>query len=292
MTTETGTPAAEGGLNAAELASVEVGQQGLSEPTGVNELKPEGPQRPEWCPEQFWKDGKVDSEGLGKSYGELRTKMDTAPKPEEKPAAEAPKVDANGKIEKPKADEAPAATPLATAMEQARTEFAESNAVSDETVAALETAGIPKEIFGIYLEGLAAITEKTMGAIHGFTDGKDNYDAMARWAAEKLTDTELEAYNAALDNPQLRETAVRGLYARYSTARPSEGSLVTPSGTPSAAGGDVYATRDELVADQKDPRYATDPKFRQQVVEKLQRSQRTGFQIVPRSNFERSIVSN
>jgi len=29
--------------------------------------------RPDWAPETFWKDGRLDTEGLGKAYGELRT---------------------------------------------------------------------------------------------------------------------------------------------------------------------------------------------------------------------------
>src|SRR3546814_10954716 len=114
-----------------------------------------------------------------------------------------------------------------------------------------------------------------MGQVHSFADGEENYNAMAAWASQSLSDEELEAYNSALDNPQLRENAVRGLYSRYTAARPSEGKLITPSGTPAAAG-DVYSSRDQLVADQKDPRYQTDESFRQGVMDKLVRSQRNG----------------
>jgi len=176
-------------------------------------------------------------------------------------------------------------------MEKARTEYASGQAVSDETVAELEKAGIPKEIFAVYLQGLDALSKQTMGEIHSFAGGADQYNAMATWAASALTEKELDAYNEALDNPTLRETAVRGLYARYAEKRPSEGNLLTPAGTPSAAG-DVYTSRDQLVADQKDPRYAKDPAFRQSVIEKLQRSQRGGFQIVQRSAFERQIITH
>ena len=51
-------------LSPAEQASVEVGQRGFTEPTGVNTPAPSGPQRPEYVPEKFWKDGKVDVEGI------------------------------------------------------------------------------------------------------------------------------------------------------------------------------------------------------------------------------------
>lgn len=279
-------------LSPAEQASVEVGQRGFTEPTGVNELPPSGPQRPDYVPEKFWKDGKADFEAMARSYAELEAKQSAPAQPEVTPEAAPaePAASPDGKIEKPKEPEAPAATPLATAMDKARAEFTEGSAVSDETVAELEAAGIPKEIFGIYLEGLKALTTQTLGTIHSFTDGADNYTAMSKWAAEKLTDAELDAYNAALDNPQLRENAVRGLYSRYTAARPSEGSLITPAGTPSQAG-DVYTDKSQLIADQKDARYQTDPAFRQGVVEKLQRSQRSGFQVVARPMFEREIYT-
>ena len=281
----------EAGLSAVEQASVEKGKAGFSEPTGVNEPLPSGPQRPEWCPEKFFVDGKVNQEALARSYAELEKARSAAPAKEEPtPAAEEPKVGANGKIEKAAEPAAAEATPLATAMEKARTEFSEGQEVSDETVAALEAAGIPKEIFGIYLKGLEALAEKGLGEIHGYVEGKDNYDAMAKWAAEKLSDAELDTFNASLDDPAARENAVRGLYARYTAARPSEGKLITPAGTPSQAG-DVYASRDELVADQRNPLYATDAKFRQGVVEKLTRSQAGGFTLVARPMFEREIAS-
>lgn len=284
-------------LTPAEQASVEVGQRGFSEPTNVNQLPPSGPQRPEYVPEKFWKDGKVDVEGMARSYGELEKKFSSAPQETSQEAQQqAPEatVQADGKIEKAQAQQqeqqAPSNAALSEAMELARTEWSSNQQVSDDTVAKLEAAGIPKEIFGIYLKGLEAITSQAMSQIHGFTDGEQNYNAMANWAAQTLSDEELDAYNAALDNPQLRENAVRGLYARYQAARPSEGKLITPAGTPSSAG-DVYTDRAQLIADQKDPRYANDASFRQQVVEKLARSQRAGFSLVQRPMFEREVFS-
>lgn len=287
-----GTPAP---LSATEQASVEKGQNGLSD-VNVAPPPPSGPQRPEYVPEQFFKDGKVDIESLAKSYAELRSKMD-GKQPEqqqqqEQPNAEAPKVGADGKIEKPevKQEEQAQPAPLATAMEAARTEWAEKQEVSEETVTALEAAGIPREVFNLYIEGVKAQTAATLSSIHSYTDGAENYTAMATWAAQHCTDKELDAFNEALDNPELRENAVRGLYARYTAARPSEGKLITPAGTPSQAG-DVYTSRDQLIADQRDPRYGTDASFRQGVMDKLARSQKQGFSVVKRSIFEKQVLS-
>lgn len=284
-------------LNAAEQAAIEVGQRGFSEPENVNVVPPSGPQRPEWCPEQFWKDGKADTEGLAKSYAELRSKMDTKPtEPPADPAAPAspeatPRQD--GKIEKveaPAAPEAPAPAAVTTAMDSARDEWAETGELSDASFEALDKAGIPRPIVELYLDGLKANAEKLMGEIHGYVGGTDSYNSMIQWAGEKLSAEEIEAYNTALDNPALRETAVIGLHAKFTRAVPSEGSLVTPNDG-GAAASDVFRNRDELVAAQKDPRYQTDPGYRQTVVEKLQRSQGAGFQAFSRPMFERQVLS-
>src|SRR3546814_18930769 len=119
-------------------------------------------------------------------------------------------------------------------MDLARTEWSEKNEVSEETVAQLEAAGIPKEIFSVYLKGLALITKEAMGQVHSFADGDENYNAMEAWDSQSISDEALEAYNSVLDNPQLRGHAVRGLYSRYPAARTSAGKLITPSGTPAA----------------------------------------------------------
>lgn len=282
-------PAAEG-LTPAEQASVEKGQQGLQE-VQIATGAPAHP-RPDHVPEQFWnaETGKADYEGLAKSYAELRAKMDAPKEPTPAPASDAPKPDASGKIVKP---ETPAAAPLQTAISAAQTQFAETGEVTEDTVAALEAAGLPKEIFAVYLDGVKALQEKTLSAIHGFAGGEQQYNDMVAWAAANANDAEIEAFNTALENPASRQMAVEGMYARFTAARPSEGNLLTPAGTPAGAG-DTYASRDQLTADMKNPKYQTDAAFRAEVQSKLARSQNVGSmgRVVDQGLFGRTIHTN
>ncbi len=289
MTIETQTPAAPS-VEEATAASIALGQQGLTESTPAAVTPAAGaPIRPDHIPEQFWKaDGTIDTDGMAKSYAELRAKMD-APKAEATP--ETPPVKPNGAIAKPKVEEPAAAAPLTSAMELARNEYATTQAVSEETVAALEAAGIPQEVFNLYLEGVKATEAKALSEIYSYAGDQEQYNLMSTWAAEKLSDGELEAYNTAIENPAMRENAVRGLAARYAVARPSEGRLLTPSGG-TGGSSDTYGDRDEFVADTKNPKYATDPKFRAEVQDKLRRSQQSGFSVVPRNMFEKQVLSN
>lgn len=278
---------------ALEAAAIQRGQAGFSD---VTPATPDAPAttlvRPDHIPEQFWNNGNVDVDGLAKSYTSIRAKMDSgeAVKAPETPSAT---VGADGKIEKveaPAATEAEAA-PLTTAMEAARTEWAASGEVSEEAIASLEAAGIPRDIFNLYIEGVKAQQTQILSSIHSFAGGEQTYTEMSRWAADNLSDAELDAYNASLDNPALRENAVRGLHARFSSVRPSEGRLLTPN-SGSAGAGDTYSDQSQMIADMKDPRYQTDENFRNTVQQKLQRSQANGFQVVQRSMFEKQVYSN
>lgn len=290
----------EGGAEAftpEEQAAIQKGQEGLSE-VDPNVVPERGPQRPANIPEKFWKDGKVDTDAMAASYAALEAKMgsgedEQAPAGTEGQQQEAPAARADGKIEKVETPTEPedATSPVTDAMEAARTEWAEGGELSEDSYSKLEAAGIPKSVVDLYLEGIKATTAKTMESIHGYVGGEDSYNSMLQWAAKSLNDAEIEAYNAALDDPALRENAVLGLNARFTRARPSEGKLVTPNDSGTAAA-DVFQNRDELIAAQKDARYKTDASYRQGVVDKLARSQRVGFQAFDRPRFRAKVLSN
>lgn len=248
------------------------------------------PVRPDYIPEKFWKDGKADLEGLAKSYAELETKFSAPKEPAPEVKEEAPKVDAEGKIVKQE-EAAAEANPLTDAITAMQSEWAEKQEVSDDTFKSLEDLGVPRQIAETYLEGVKLIQQQALDSIHSFAGGEEAYNQMANWAAAKLTDAELDAYNADIADPARRENAVRGLYARFSAAVPSEGKMIVPNNG-SGTGGDTYSSREEFVADTKNPAYSTDAKFRAEVAAKLARSQQQGFKVTDRPLFEKRVVQN
>lgn len=271
-------------LTEGELAMVEKGRAGIGEaPVVGTPAAPAVAERPDHIPEKFWKDGAVDTDALAKSYTELEKTRPAPAAAQETPAV----TDDKGQIVKPVEAEAPAAA----FIEAAGAEFSTDGKFSDETIANLEKIGIPKEIQEGYLMGMQAMQRENLAAIHGYVGGEQAYQQMAAWAGSSLNDADLDAFNNALDNPQLRETAVKGLFARYSTARPSEGTFVAAVGA-APGSGDVFGTRDELVAAQKDPRYTTDTKYREEVTSKLLRSQQGGFRVNPSRMFDGGGYSN
>lgn len=276
-----------------EQASIQKAREGLTE-VNPNVVPEDGPKRPDYVPEKFWnaETGEVNIENLAKSYGELE-KLRSAPKEDakEEPAEEAAEASKDGKIKKPQA-EAPAeeTNPITDLMTKVQAEFGETGEVTEDTLKALTDAGIPSEIVQTYLQGIQVISQQTVSEIHNYVGGEESYQAMSKWAAEQLSDDDLDAFNSALDNPKLRETAVRGLYARYQAANPSEGSLRAPQGQQTASG-DIFQNKADVLSAMRDPRYSSDPAYRQEVADKLARSQRSGFKMHEEGLFARRIYS-
>lgn len=279
-------------LNEAEQAAVQKAKEGITpgEPNATPASEtPAAKERPDYIPEKFWdaEKGEANLEALAKSYGELE-KSQSAPKETEEAAA-AKRTD--GKVEKAKPNEAASegeATPLQTAIESVREQYAANQEISDEGFKALEDAGIPREITELYLEGLKARGEAELTAIHSLTDGAENYDKMVEWAAQNLDDAAIDKFNDALDNPAYRDLAVKDLYSKFTAARPAEGKQIGANNQ-NGGTGDVFKNMTELSKAQADPRYLTDDAYRSEVVAKLQRSLNAGVQLAPDSTFRRTV---
>lgn len=243
-------------------------------------LKPEGPQRPEGVPEQFWdaEKGAVKTDDLVKSYTELRAKMD-GNKPAEEPKPEDEAKDPKGvKLERPEdAQKKPEgeANPLTTAVDVMAKAYAETGEVTDEQIKAVEDLGLPRGVIDTYLAGVKALEAAMTSEVYKAAGGEEKFTEAQTWAAKSLSDADLEYYNANIDDPSKRVQTVEWLMAKFAAGRPSEGSLV--NGLPStAASGDVFETPQQVQAAMADPRYQTEPSYRKQIAEKLLRSQRAG----------------
>jgi hypothetical protein len=157
--------------------------------------------------------------------------------------------------------------------------------ITDAMYAQLEGAGLSRSAIDSYLAGRAAemgygsaqyeapdLTENDIREITDSVGGKAQYDAMTEWAGNNLDRKTVEAFDNLLDSgdPGAIQLAVNGLKAQFEEATGYEGRMLT--GKAAQSGGDVYRSQPELVAAMSDPRYDTDPAYRQDVIEKLDRS--------------------
>jgi ATP-dependent Lon protease len=83
---------------------------------------------------------------------------------------------------------------------------------------------------------------------------------------------EINAFNTSVNSGDLEQAklSVKGLMAQYTTVEGNEPRLVKGTSTGDAA--TVFRSTAELTAAMKDPRYKSDPAYRQDVIEKLGRS--------------------
>lgn len=228
-------------------------------------------------PEKFRNaDGSLNAEALLKSYQELeRSKSRGEPSdngetpesvqatPEERKAAE----DATQKA--------------GLNLQEVSAEWWSNGGLKDETYTKLADAGYPKEMVDIYIEGLTGRTTQVVDQVHalfgGDEDGAAAYDEMAEWAADNLSDAEIEAYDRAVNSGNAASAliAVRGLKAQWEATLAADADE-EPEETVTAKGGkvsgNVYTHPDEYMADLNDERYETNEAFRRQVMSKLARS--------------------
>ena len=95
---------------------------------------------------------------------------------------------------------------------------------------------------------------------------------MIQWAAQNLSENEIGMYDAVMDrgDPLSMFFAIQALSARYYDSVGQDGELLTGSAPVAQAQG--FRSQAEVVRAMNDPRYESDPAYRQDVFDKLDRS--------------------
>ena len=225
------------------------GKETIEEQLKVDEESAEE-ERPEWLDEKF-----ESPEEMAKAYKALQQKM-SKPKAEKKESA--------------KAEEASAPEATTGAIDAARNEFAENGELSDKAFDALEAAGLPRSFVEQYIAGQEAMSIQQAATIQESIGGAGNYEAMAEWASENLADGDLDAFNSIVEGQSVEQArvAVKGLYAQFQAAGGKGPSLVQGS-TSGDAGVKPFGSTAQVTEAMRDPRYASDPAYRENVEKRM-----------------------
>lgn len=258
--------------------------------------QPAKPQKPEGIPDKFWnaEKGEVDVAGLAKSYTELEKGRGKAPqqKPVEQPDDDAAKKHAETKTKleadvtaikankeaKPedvkKAEEALAAhvkTAPADAAQDAVTKagldwnalgskLRDSGNLEETDYAALEKAGIPREVTQGYVEIVKEAVAQAVERSETYVGGKPKLDAIMARAATELTPAEKTLYNAQLASKEWKN-ALDVLKNRFGDETDQEPKGQILNGTSGGSSGG-FANKQEMVKAMSDPRYKSDAAYR------------------------------
>jgi hypothetical protein len=174
--------------------------------------------------------------------------------------------------EEPEEDEEVDADLFDTIMESYRTgEWDESIVDTVSKMDPIDVANMFLEKQGQAQQGEVA-TQEDIDQIQESVGGMESYRNMIQWAGQNLSENEIAMYDAAMDkgDPLTMFFAAQALNARYQDAIGYDGEMLTGSAPRNT--NDAFRSQAELVAAMSDPRYDKDPAYRQDIAEKLERS--------------------
>ena len=214
-----------------------------------------------------------NAEELEKAYIELQQKLGS----DEKGETESEQTD--------ETEELPEITPEIQLITDASLEFNEKGEVGAETLEKFQQMS-SKDLVSAYMEmqSIAAkapapespespdLTDAEVNSIKNSAGGEQEYSNLLNWAGQNLPKSTVDAFDTLCDSGDVQsiQLAVSGIKAQYENANGYEGRML--SGKPPQSSGDVFNSQAQVVEAMSDPRYDNDPAFRQEVMNKLERS--------------------
>lgn len=164
-------------------------------------------------------------------------------------------------------------------MRAAGDEFLEKGELSEEMLDAFSEMS-SRDLVQAYFEMQANETQAPAGReleareiadIQNSVGGEAQYSRMTDWAADNFSAAEIEAFDNLVEsgNTAAIKLALQALQSRYTDAMGYEGDMIQGK---AAAPADVFRSQAEVVRAMNDPRYDRDPAYRNEITEKLARS--------------------
>lgn len=227
---------------------------------------PNQEERPDWLPDKF-----KNVEQMAEAYSNLEKKMGEGQKQEET-------VSQNEQSTEEETNEQPSGSDVQQAVENAGVDFNalqeeyNQGGLSEDAYSKLSDAGFPKNLVDSWIQGQEALANDYQSSVHNIVGGEESYGEMTTWASENLSESEIASYDRAVDSGDLGmvKLAVEGLRSKYQAAEGSDPALIAGQSAPSSGGN--YSSWSEVTQAMRDPRYKSDPAYRQSVTAKLGRS--------------------
>ena len=211
-----------------------------------------------------------DAQELEKAYVELQKKLGDNKEEDAETAS----------VEEDQSDE-PKLSEGASLISDAQQEYYDNgNKLSDETLAKFSEMS-SADLLQSYIElnsnnpaqaEPADISDSEIADIKQSVGGDQVYSNVVNWAKTNLDQSQTDAFDEVVNTGSIQaiKLAAAGLKAQYDKANGVEGRMVTGKSAPQTK--DVFRSQAELVAAMNDRRYDRDPAYRQDVIEKLERS--------------------
>ena len=121
-------------------------------------------------------------------------------------------------------------------------------------------------------ESYPDLSDSEINTVYNAVGGEEQYNNLTSWAADNMDDRALDAFNSIVDqgNSTAIQIAVAGMKAEYDNQEGYEGRML--QGKAAENSRDGFRSQAEVVAAMSDPRYDRDPAYRQDLYDKLERS--------------------
>lgn len=217
-------------------------------------------------PDAYKVDGKVDVQKLAAAYLQA-----SAPAAGSTPAPVTPKAAEPPKAPAVDIDAAFRAAPPADLWKTVEAEVKNDGDVSPATKALMAKQGIPESMISGVVGGIKAERAAIGSRLAQAAGGEENLRKVIDHVRATVPGDQLPALRNALEDPVLGPVVMRGLAAGLTPAAPA----ATPAAprepksildiTPAQAGNSVtpFASSAEMLSAFKDPRYFSDPAFRE-----------------------------
>jgi hypothetical protein len=214
-----------------------------------------------------------NAEELEKAYVELQQKLGSDEKSKDEEVEQTTSED----------DTEPETSPEVSLLNEANKEYWDNDGkLSEETIEKFSSMS-SKDLVNAYLEVTkdnpqpnqqkeVDVAQQDINSIQNSVGGEKAYKDMIQWASNSLDENAVNAFDdvVASGNVQMIKLAVAGLKAQYEDANGYEGRML--SGKAAQTSGDVFRSQAEVVNAMSDPRYDKDPAYRNDVYQKLERS--------------------
>jgi high-affinity Fe2+/Pb2+ permease len=167
------------------------------------------------------------------------------------------------------------------AISRAAEEFESKGELSQETLAEFEKMS-SKELIQAYFEyeqnlpqanapQSVELSQADINTIQNSVGGEAAYQNLVGWAAQNFSEAEIQAFDNVVDSGNVAaiNLALAGLQARYTDANGYEGKMIQGK---AAAPADTFKSQAEVVRAMSDARYDRDPAYRDEIMQKLARS--------------------
>ena len=116
------------------------------------------------------------------------------------------------------------------------------------------------------------LTEAEVNSVYNSVGGQEAYAELMQWSNENFDPVVVSAFDELVESGNVAaiQLAVTGLVAQYENSNGRDGNLLSGKGAPPNV--DVFRSQAEVVRAMNDPKYDTDPAYRQDVFDKLGRS--------------------